>query len=288
MDQNLSDFSTVIIVNKGHGQTRSMQVKTKHLLRFKHYAVGVFAVIVCLFAAVFYLNDQTKRQEEEKQSLLSQIVQLKHRLPSAAPKVSTGNTAQTYIQSIQDKLQTINNYLKKRGIKGFTTAGTGSGGKALEPALSDIEKYSMYNDYLSRLLLGVAFTPMGYPRTSGFTSGFGYRSDPFNDADAEYHPGIDFKGSIGDRVKCTASGKVVFAGWFGGYGNCVRIQHANNLETLYGHLSKIDVKPGQNVSVGDVIGAVGSTGHSTGAHLHYEVRKNGKPINPVNYLNLNS
>jgi len=288
MDLNLADFSTVIIVNKSHGQTRSLQVKTKHLKRYKHYAATVAGIIICLSVAVFYLNNQTRQQEQEKQSLLSQIVQLQHKIPSVSSKAATGNTAQTYIQSIQGKLQIINDYLKKRGIKGFTSIGTGSGGKALEPKLSDIEKYSMYNDYLSRLLLGVAFTPMGYPRTSGFTSGFGYRSDPFNDANAEYHPGIDFKGSIGDRVKCTASGKVIFAGWFGGYGNCVRIQHANNLETLYGHLSKIDVKQGQNVNVGDVIGAVGSTGHSTGAHLHYEVRKNGKPINPVNYLTLNS
>jgi murein DD-endopeptidase MepM/ murein hydrolase activator NlpD len=97
---------------------------------------------------------------------------------------------------------------------------------------------------------------------------------------AEFHPGIDFKGKRGDEVKCTASGKVVFAGWAGGYGNCIRIQHINDIQTVYGHLSKIKVKVGQQVNLGDEIGLVGSTGHSTGAHLHYEVRRHGKANKP--------
>ena len=80
---------------------------------------------------------------------------------------------------------------------------------------------------------------------------------------------------------------MVFAGWYGGYGNCVRIAHANNFETLYGHLSRIVVRVGQEVTLGEKIGEVGSTGHSTGTHLHYEVRKNGKPVNPIKFLTLN-
>jgi len=134
----------------------------------------------------------------------------------------------------------------------------------------------------------VAFTPMGYPHISSLTSYFGYRSDPFDGGHAEFHPGIDFKGERGDAAKCTANGKVVFAGWFGGYGNCVRIQHKNNFETLYGHLSKITVKVGQDVTVGEKVGEIGSTGRSTGNHLHYEIRKNGKPVNPISYLSLNN
>ncbi len=117
---------------------------------------------------------------------------------------------------------------------------------------------------------------------------FGYRSDPFNSANAEFHPGIDFRGAKGDEAHCTANGRVVFAGWYGGYGNCVRIAHANNYETLYGHLSRITVKVGQDVTVGQKIGEVGSTGHSTGTHLHYEIRLNGKPINPIKFLTLNN
>jgi len=288
MNLKFSDLSTIIIVNKTHGHTRSLQVKTKHVKLFRHYAAAVCVVIVGLCLTVFYLNVQSGKQELEKQKLLSQITQLQHKIPSPILKATAEKDAKSYIQSIQDKLQTINSYLKKRGLKGFATGSTGGGGKAFEPKLSDVEQYSMYNDYLERMVLGIAFTPMGYPRVSSMTSVFGYRSDPFDADKGEYHPGIDFKGEVGDQVKCTASGKVISAGWYGGYGNCIRIQHANDLETLYGHLSKINVKPGQNVNVGDIIGAVGSTGHSTGAHLHYEVRKNGKPINPVNFLTLNN
>ncbi len=287
MDFKLADRSTIIIVNKTHGQTRSLQIKTKHLERYKHYMAGVGVVIVCLCASVFYLNYRAGQQELEKQNLISQISKLESRIPPPAIKTNNANTAQTYIQGIESKLQKINNYLTKRGLKGFAVK-SADVSQANNDKLSDVARYAGYNEHLSRLVSCMAFMPMGYPRLSGMTSVFGARNDPFNSESSEYHPGIDFKGSLGDQVKCTASGKVIFAGWFGGYGNCVRIQHGNNLETLYGHLSKITVKEGQSVNVGDVVGAVGSTGHSTGAHLHYEVRKNGKPINPVNFLTLNS
>ena len=281
------DFSTVIIVNKTHGQTRSIQVKTKHLKLYKHYIAIVTTVIICLCVTVFYLNRRAQIQEMEKQQLLSQITKLEREIPPPVVNVNTGNKAQTYIQGIEAKLQKINTYLTKRGLKGFSVKAVNTDGKS-QANLPEADQYAKYNDHLGRLLSCVAFMPMGYPRLSGITSLFGDRSDPFNSDNGEHHPGIDFKGNMGDPVKCTASGKVVFAGWYGGYGNCIRIQHSNSLETLYGHLSRINVKVGQPVNVGDVVGAVGSTGHSTGAHLHYEVRKNGKPINPVNYLTLNS
>ncbi len=287
MDLKFPEFSTVIIVNKGQGQTRSLQIKTKHLKRFKHYASALAFLILGLCLSVVYLNMQNNRQTEEKHSLLMQLVRLKGEKPLAEVKTTKGISAHAYIQSIEAKLQKINDYLRKRGInKEYTNASARS--KTENTKLSNDEQYSLYNNYLDHLVSTVAFTPMGYPRISSMTSFYGYRKDPFNADHPEYHPGIDFKGQKGDEVKCTANGKVVFAGWRGGYGNCICIKHANNFETLYGHLSKIKVKIGQNVNLGDVIGAVGSTGHSTGAHLHYEVRKNGKPVNPVKFLELNS
>jgi len=84
-----------------------------------------------------------------------------------------------------------------------------------------------------------------------------------------------------------AKGKVIFAGIKGGYGNCIIIKHANGFETLYGHLSKIKVKKGHQVEIGEHIGNIGSTGRSTGPHLHYEVHQNGKRINPQSFLTLN-
>ncbi len=287
MRAKLKDVSTVIIVNKNQ-QTRSIQIKTKHLERLNRYLLSALLVVVCLGLSIFYLQKQNNAKDEENHRLAMQLSKLKISIP-AKIKVDNSATAQSYIQAIQGKLQTINSYLKKRGLKGFTTGSTGDGGKAMAPELSATEQYAAYNDYLERMVLVTAFTPLGYPHSvDHLTSNFGYRSDPFDASHAEYHPGIDFGGTIGDQVKCTANGKVIWAGWYGGYGNCIRIEHGNHLETLYGHLSKIGVKVGQKVSVGDVIGAVGSTGHSTGAHLHYEVRKDGKPINPINFLTLKS
>ncbi|MCR8558755.1 M23 family metallopeptidase [Mucilaginibacter sp. BJC16-A38] len=283
-----SDVSTVIIVNKNKEGSQTLQVKTKHINRLKHYLFAVLAVITTLTLSVIYLNHKSGQQEEERLRLVAQLVKLKGEIPPPNIEVKKTNTAQSYIQSIEVKLQTINNYLRKRGLKGFSTAAVGGNGNAEAAKLTDSETYSLYDEYLNRLVHTVAFTPMGYPRVSSLTSYFGYRSDPFNSASAEFHPGIDFKGNRGDEAKCTATGKVVFAGWYGGYGNCVRIAHANSFETLYGHLSKISVRVGQEVTVGQKIGEVGSTGHSTGTHLHYEVRKNGKAINPIKFLTLNN
>jgi len=292
MNLKLTNFSTIIIVNKNQEQTQAIRVKTKHLKRIKHYIISIVCLVVSLVGAIVYLNSKNSLNEQEKQQLLTQIAQLKGKQPvtEVAPVAVATNTssATTYIQSIQSKLQKINDYLRKRGLKGFSTQAVGGNGNAEESKLSDNEKYSLYNEYLSRLLNSVAFTPMGYPRVSSITSVFGYRSDPFESENAEYHPGIDFRGQTGDPVKTTANGKVIFTGWKGGYGNCIIVKHNNDFETLYGHLSHINVHEGQDVNTGDVIGKVGSTGHSTGAHLHYEVRKNGKPINPAKFLTLNN
>jgi murein DD-endopeptidase MepM/ murein hydrolase activator NlpD len=116
-----------------------------------------------------------------------------------------------------------------------------------------------------------------------FTSGFGIRSDPFLGRPA-MHTGLDFRGSSGDPVRATAYGKVIAAGWQGGYGKMVEIDHGNTLTTRYGHLSDISVKVGDIVRIGQVIGAVGSTGRSTGPHLHYETRIDGDAVDPQKFL----
>lgn len=116
-----------------------------------------------------------------------------------------------------------------------------------------------------------------------FTSGFGVRSDPFLGRPA-MHTGLDFRAASGDPVRATASGKVVSSGWMGGYGRMVEIDHGNGLSTRYGHLSEIGVKVGDLIKIGQVIGAVGSTGRSTGPHLHYETRIDGDAVDPQKFL----
>lgn len=134
---------------------------------------------------------------------------------------------------------------------------------------------------LERALDGI---PQVVPATAqSITSGFGYRRDPFNGR-AAMHAGIDFKGPIGSPIFAAAEGRVTFAGWRGGYGKAVEVTHPNGLMTRYAHLSRIDVRPGQLVAAGATLGGLGSTGRSTGPHLHFEVRINERAVNPRPFL----
>jgi len=127
-----------------------------------------------------------------------------------------------------------------------------------------------------------AVTPSIWPVNGEVTSGFGYRSFPWNG----YHTGVDVTTFFGTPIKATASGVVSLADWKNGYGLTVIIDHGYGLSTMYGHTSKILVNQGQRVEKGQIIALVGSTGFSTGAHVHYEVRKNDVAINPTKYLDV--
>lgn len=126
-----------------------------------------------------------------------------------------------------------------------------------------------------------AIQPVANKDLNRMASGYGYRLDPFYHT-ATFHAGMDFTADIGTEVYATGDGVVMKStndGW--GYGNHVIVSHGFGYTTLYGHLSRIAVRPGAKVKRGQVIGYVGSTGRSTGPHLHYEVRKNGNPLNPA-------
>jgi len=134
---------------------------------------------------------------------------------------------------------------------------------------------------LERALDGIPqVTPHANP---SITSNFGYRRDPFNGRGAR-HPGIDFRGPVGSPIYAAAPGTVVYAGWRGGYGRLVEIRHDNGLVTRYAHLRRIDTKVGDSVEAGETVGGLGSSGRSTGPHLHFEVRINGKAVNPRPFL----
>ena len=130
-------------------------------------------------------------------------------------------------------------------------------------------------------------TPSLWPTEGQITSLFGYRFSPMRRHDeeaGEFHPGLDIANIPDTLIYASADGTVRFSGWSHGYGNMVVIDHGYGLSTLYGHTSKSLVKTGDRVSKGQVIGYMGTTGRSTGAHLHYEVWRQGKPVNPMNYL----
>lgn len=129
-----------------------------------------------------------------------------------------------------------------------------------------------------------ASMPSIWPVTGVFTSCFGSRGNPFGGGSSEFHKGQDIAAPIGTAVMATADGVIVIAGWQRGYGRVVYIDHGNGMSTRYGHLSRIDVAEGQTIKRGEQVGLVGSSGRSTGPHLHYEVRINGTAVNPVPYL----
>jgi murein DD-endopeptidase MepM/ murein hydrolase activator NlpD len=170
-------------------------------------------------------------------------------------------------------------------IKVGKQSSSGSGG----PFLS-----SFYDEKASRKLLersdryiaAIQRMPLGRPAQGRITSGFGSRTDPFNGQPA-FHAGTDFRGSVGDPVTATAAGVVKEVGWdAGGYGSYVIIRHGSGYQTLFAHLSKTLVSKGGAVSRGDQIGLLGSSGRSTGPHLHYEVHYQGEAVDPEKYLSV--
>lgn len=129
-----------------------------------------------------------------------------------------------------------------------------------------------------------ATVPSLWPVAGSLESGFGGRRNPFGGSSFEFHSGQDIEAPSGTPINAAASGTVTYAGWMNGYGNLVIVDHGDGLTTRYGHQSRIEVKVGQFIMRGQLLGFVGSTGRSTGPHLHYEVRINDHPVDPRQYL----
>ena len=129
-----------------------------------------------------------------------------------------------------------------------------------------------------------AFLPTMWAHLGSINNEYGFRRNPFGGRSYEFHGGMDIDGERGDIVVAPANGIVTKAGWQGGYGNLIEIGHGNGLTTRYGHLSRIQINVGESVQRGQLIGLIGSTGRSTGPHLHYELRLDDKSINPRRFL----
>ena len=129
----------------------------------------------------------------------------------------------------------------------------------------------------------IKYTPSIWPTYGRISAGFGIRIHPITHK-PEFHKGVDIANRVGTPIVSTAYGKVVFAGWISGYGKFIKIKHGYGYMTCYGHLSKMNVHEGQIVKKGQLIGYMGSTGLSTGSHLHYEVRMNNKQIDPIPFM----
>jgi murein DD-endopeptidase MepM/ murein hydrolase activator NlpD len=198
-------------------------------------------------------------------------------------------------EQVDSKARRMQSVLSDLGVAANATPATGAVGgpfvplkppranaNAFDRQLYRINVARAQVDRLNHLLVAVPVRkPVG--GEVDMSSPFGVRNDPFLGRPA-MHTGIDMRGDTGDPVHATAAGRVTIAGRDGGYGNMVEIDHGNGLATRYGHLSAIDVKVGEHIRIGQVIGKIGSTGRSTGPHLHYETRVNGEAVNPQKFL----
>ncbi len=218
------------------------------------------------------------------------------RLQASLDRVERRQTAalNSLEETFDAKAKRIRSVLTDLGIgAGKAPAPSGVGGPYIPVKLSanagsferQLYRIKLARLHLDRLTHTLGTVPVRKPILGeiDLSSSFGIRNDPFGRGPA-MHSGVDFRSSHGDPVRSTANGKVVVAGWHGGYGKMVEIDHGGGLTTRYGHLSDISVKNGQQVRAGQTIGKVGSTGRSTGPHLHYETRIDDRPVDPQKFL----
>ena len=271
--------TTILFVNKNPTPLKPIQISSKLLLNWKKYFAGLLIIFFSLIGAIVYLMNSNIQQDILRQKLSQKL----HSINAVVARIDT-NAVKEKFTKIDNELSTINGYLKARGIQAAFKVP--EGGEADSDILSSEEISDFYQRYLSRIADDLSYTPLGFPFHGSITSTFGHRENPFGGSNVETHKGLDIRGPLGAPVRAMAKGVVKFAGQRGGFGNCIILKHANGFETLYGHLSKILVKPAQKIDIGQQIGKIGSTGRSTGPHLHYEIHRNGQRINPQSFLAL--
>jgi len=193
-------------------------------------------------------------------------------------------------EAAQKRYQFTAQEVKKLGIDPKRFTGTGGPFEAVEPIKAGDPKFKqlfMSWKKLDQIEQGTIAIPSTQPvKGSAFTSGYGVRSDPFRGR-AAMHAGIDLAGPLGTAIYATADAIVGRSEWANGYGNLIELNHGRGIQTRYGHLTRSAVRAGQRVKRGDLIGHMGSTGRSTGSHLHYEVRIDGKAVNPIPFMQSN-
>jgi murein DD-endopeptidase MepM/ murein hydrolase activator NlpD len=284
-------YSTIIFVP--HARAKFRKLKVSHRLLFSVVSVLTSSLCLSTFFSVQYFTSLSQTHE------LSKLRHENKDLQTANEQFSKS------VESLRGQLRTVEDRTRKlaiyAGISSLDDSAQQGGVGGLRPTdlgdnpyRDDVDKMAFRSKRLegdlsvleqklvaqSQLL---ASTPSIAPVRGILTDGFGGRSDPFT-GEAGNHNAIDISSAVGQAVRAPADGIVVKAEWANGYGNVIYISHGNGYSTRYGHLSAYAAKPGQHVKRGDIIAYVGSTGRSTGPHLHYEVRLNNNPVNPLEYI----
>jgi len=246
--------------------------------------LGLLGLVAFLF---FKVNGSSKECEQRAKALEERLTKLESVLQEKDQKLKQtldeNKKLVAKLKEIEEKIKKANKALRRKGIK-ITLP---QGGLYITDE-KDVHLYAEKLDLnLEKILKTMEDYPVGVPLYGRITSRFGWRKDPFTGKRA-FHTGLDFRATYKQPIFATANGRVVYAGWARGYGKMVKIQHKYGYMTLYGHMFHIKVKKGQWVKAGQIIGYAGSTGRSTGVHLHYEIKRYGKLINPIRFLYLNN
>ncbi|HSY49385.1 MAG TPA: M23 family metallopeptidase [Thermoanaerobaculia bacterium] len=288
MDQR---YSTIIFVP--HARAKFRKLKVSHRLLISLVSIVTSSLCLSTFFSVQYFTSLSQTHE---------LTKLRHEnkeLETANEQFSKS------VESLRGQLRTVEDRTRKlaiyAGISSLDDSAQGGVGGLRpndlgdnNPYRDDVDKMAFRSkriesdlSVLEQKLVAqsqlLASTPSIAPIRGILTDGFGGRSDPFT-GERGTHNAVDISSAAGQPVRAPADGIVVKAEWANGYGNVIFLSHGYGYSTRYGHLSGYAIKPGQHVKRGDIIGYVGSTGRATGPHLHYEVRLNNNPVNPLEYI----
>lgn len=270
-------YINIIIVTYGGRKAKSIRINRK-VLRTTLAGSGAFLVGLFLFSLLAF---------HQNISLRSELALLKEEREKLATALEKEKEKTSYLQKFRDKVQeleaklvAIDKFLRKKGIRSVPS---GVGGAKTKVDIFDIDYVAFLHKEADKAHRYLSRIPLGPPVWGRITSHFGYRLDPFTHR-PEFHDGVDIRAPWGTPVRATAEGKVIYAGWKAGFGKTVVIRHSYGYRTLYGHMSRIKVRAGRWVKSGEIIGYVGSTGRSTGPHVHYEVWRHSKKENPLKYM----
>ncbi|MBR1424840.1 peptidoglycan DD-metalloendopeptidase family protein [bacterium] len=286
-------------LNNAVAEFRNIDYSMKSRIRqvFKHQRSGMFELILSARSInslmdTFYfekivIQEDYKRMQAVK-AKADEIARLKSQVEAqkraVAASIKTINNQKVSIQnsiaenkSMIERLQKDKNYYEK------TERELARQSASIESMIANLTK----KNQSSGTTVKVSSTGFIRPISGPITSPFGWRTHPIFKSRI-FHSGIDIGGPNGGAIKASNDGKVIYSGWYGGYGKCVILDHGvingQPITTLYAHMSSISVSNGQMVKKGQTVGKEGSTGYSTGPHCHFEVRVNGKPTNPLNYI----
>jgi hypothetical protein len=293
------DKITVMIVPRSNGELRQFSIPLKIL-----WTVGVFSaflILLNIFLLADYFDERVDRARlskliQQNRILAEQFTGMKESIIDLQADYDLLVAKEEAIRTIFD-LPEIDPEARMLGVGGPHDPIIDSATAATVAAMavtSDVdallrlskferERYKEVYELVKGKRDLLDHSPSIMPTRGYFSSGFGYRNDPFT-GQRHFHAGLDIAGRTGTPVYATADGKVVTIRVNGGLGKMITVDHGYGFKTRYGHLNRYRVKVGQKVKRGDLIGDMGSTGYSTGPHLHYEVIKNGKHVNPYKYI----